>query len=109
MIEHLYRQSVVLFAADKLFSFQAVLPIMTPVLLICGMTTGVFTPTEGAIAACVWALILGFAWYRRLEENLKVNFKASAEEITAVMKHEFAVWQGTNAQRDDVTAVVFRL
>ena len=31
------------------------------------MTTGLFTPTEGAIAACVWALILGFAWYRTLE------------------------------------------
>ncbi|NBY33619.1 MAG: TRAP transporter large permease, partial [Betaproteobacteria bacterium] len=39
---------IVLFAADKLFNFQAVLPIMTPVLLIGGMTTGVFTPTEGA-------------------------------------------------------------
>ncbi|NBW69211.1 MAG: TRAP transporter large permease, partial [Betaproteobacteria bacterium] len=39
---------VVLFLADKLFNFQAVLPIMTPVLLIGGMTTGVFTPTEGA-------------------------------------------------------------
>jgi len=50
----------VLFAADKFFSFQAVLPIMTPVLLIGGMTTGVFTPTEGAIAACVWAIALGF-------------------------------------------------
>ena len=34
-------------------SFDAVLPIMTPVLLIGGMTTGIFTPTEGAIAACV--------------------------------------------------------
>ena len=40
------------------FKFDAVLPIMTPVLLIGGMTTGVFTPTEGAIAACVWALFL---------------------------------------------------
>ena len=46
---------------------------------------------------------------RRLEEILKVNFKASAEEITAAMKSEFAAWQGTNARRDDVTAVVFRL
>lgn len=47
--------------------------------------------------------------YRRLEEILKVNFKTSAEEITAAMKHDFAAWQGTNARRDDVTAVVFRL
>ena len=47
--------------------------------------------------------------YRRLEDILKVNFKASAEEIAASMKLEFAAWQGTNARRDDVTAVVFRL
>ena len=57
---------VLLFAADRIFRFQAVLPIMTPVLLIGGMTTGVFTPTEGAIAACVWAMVLGLAWYRTL-------------------------------------------
>jgi len=57
---------VVLFAIDRIFRFQAVLPIMTPVLLIGGMTTGLFTPTEGAIAACVWALVLGFLWYRSL-------------------------------------------
>ena len=47
--------------------------------------------------------------YRRLEEILKLNFVASAEEITAAMKSDFANWQGTNARRDDVTAVVFRL
>jgi serine phosphatase RsbU (regulator of sigma subunit) len=47
--------------------------------------------------------------YRRLEEILKTNCAASAEEIAAAMKREFAAWQGTNARRDDVTAVVFRL
>jgi serine phosphatase RsbU (regulator of sigma subunit) len=47
--------------------------------------------------------------YRRLEEILKANCKASTEEITAAMKHDFAAWQGANARRDDVTAVVFRL
>ena len=40
--------------------------ILTPVLLIGGMTTGIFTPTEGAIAACVWAMVLGLVWYRTL-------------------------------------------
>ncbi len=58
---------VLLFAADWKFKFEAVLPIMTPVLLIGGMTTGIFTPTEGAIAACVWALFLGLVWYRTLK------------------------------------------
>ena len=47
--------------------------------------------------------------YRRLEEILKANCAASAEEITAAMKREFSAWQGTSARRDDVTAVVFRL
>ena len=47
--------------------------------------------------------------YRRLEEILKANCTGSAEEIAAAMKLEFAAWQGTNARRDDVTAVVFRL
>ena len=56
-----------LFVLDKIFKFEALLPIMTPVLLIGGMSTGLFTPTEGAIAACLWAMILGFAWYRTLK------------------------------------------
>ena len=47
--------------------------------------------------------------YRRLKEVLKANCAANAEEITAAMKSEFAAWQGANARRDDVTAVVFRL
>jgi hypothetical protein len=47
--------------------------------------------------------------YRRLEEIFKNNRAASAEEIAATMKHDFAAWQGANARRDDVTAVVFRL
>jgi len=47
--------------------------------------------------------------YRRLEVILKSNCTGSAEEITAAMKREFADWQGANARRDDVTAVVFRL
>ena len=47
--------------------------------------------------------------YRRLEEILKANCAASAEEIAAAMKSDFSAWQGANARRDDVTAVVFRL
>ncbi len=75
----------VLFAADKVFDFQAVLPIMTPVLLIGGMTTGVFTPTEGAIAACVWAMILGFVWYRTLHFKLFVKICLDTVETTATV------------------------
>jgi len=70
---------ILLFAADRLFRFHAVLPIMTPVLLVGGMTTGLFTPTEGAIAACLWAMVLGFFWYRTL--SLKVFTKVCLETV----------------------------
>jgi TRAP-type C4-dicarboxylate transport system permease large subunit len=76
---------VVLFAADRFFNFQAVLPIMTPVLLIGGMTTGLFTPTEGAIAACVWAMVLGLAWYRTLSWKMFVKVCLDTVETTATV------------------------
>ena len=76
---------VVLFVADRIFKFQAVLPIMTPVLLIGGMTTGVFTPTEGAIAACVWAMVLGFFWYRTLNFKMFVKICLDTVETTATV------------------------
>ena len=47
--------------------------------------------------------------YRRLEEILKANCSLGAEEITAAIKSDFSAWQGTNARRDDVTVVVFKL
>ena len=76
---------VVLFAIDKLFKFQAALPIMTPVLLIGGMTTGIFTPTEGAIAACIWAMVLGFVWYRTLSIKMFVKVSLDTVETTATV------------------------
>ncbi len=76
---------VVLFAADWKFKFEAVLPIMTPVLLIGGMTTGVFTPTEGAVAASIWALFLGVFWYRTLSLKMLVKVSMDTIETTATV------------------------
>jgi TRAP-type C4-dicarboxylate transport system permease large subunit len=76
---------IVLFGADKYFGFQAVLPIMTPVLLIGGMTTGIFTPTEGAIAACLWAMVLGLAWYKTLTWKMFVKVCLDTVETTATV------------------------
>jgi len=74
-----------LFILDRIFRFEALLPIMTPVLLIGGMTTGLFTPTEGAIAACVWALILGLVWYRTLSLRLLVKVCLDTIETTSTV------------------------
>ena len=76
---------VSLFALDRVFKWQAVLPIMTPVLLIGGMTTGLFTPTEGAIAASAWALFLGLVWYRTMSWKLFVKVSLDTVETTATV------------------------
>src|SRR6266849_2559357 len=61
-------------------TFLAALPaLMTPAIIIGGMTFGWFTPTEAAIAACAWALILGIFLYRSL--SLKQFYKVSMDTI----------------------------
>src|SRR6476620_8479829 len=41
-------------------TFIAAFPaLLTPAIIIGGMTFGWFTPTEAAIAACAWAIVLG--------------------------------------------------
>src|SRR5918993_5481402 len=74
-----------LLAADRYFRFNAVLPIMTPVLLIGGMTTGVFTATEGAIAACMWSLFLGIAWFHTLSWKMLIKVSMDTIETTATV------------------------
>jgi len=76
---------MLLLAADRWFRFNAVLPIMTPVLLIGGMTSGVFTATEGAIAACVWALFLGLVWFHTLNWKMLVKVSMDTIETTATV------------------------
>ncbi len=71
---------------NMLFAFRrAFLPLMLPVLLIGGMRIGAFTPTEGAVAACAYALFLGVVVYRTL--SLKAFVKVSIEtiEVSAVI------------------------
>src|SRR3954470_23400407 len=74
-----------LLVLDKLFAFSAVMALLTPVLLIGGMTMGVFTPTEGAIAASMWALFLGLVWYRTLDWRRLVKLTMDTIETTATV------------------------
>ena len=75
----------VLLLLDRLFNFSAVMALLTPVLLIGGMTMGVFTPTEGAIAASMWALFLGLAWYRTLDWRRLIKITMDTIETTATV------------------------
>ena len=66
-------------------SLHAVLPLMTPAILLGGIWTGWFTPTEAAGVAVAYALILGTAIYRELgwKEVLQV-FMESARDTAAI-------------------------
>lgn len=41
--------------------------LMTPIILIGGIVTGFFTPTESAAVACVYALIIGIFFYHTIK------------------------------------------
>src|SRR5436305_4336947 len=61
-------------------TFIAALPaLLTPAIIMVGMTFGWFTPTEAAIAACAWALMLGTFLYRSL--SLKQFYKVTMDTI----------------------------
>ncbi len=44
----------------------AALPLMTPVIIVGGILSGQFTPTEASVVACLWALVLGLVVYRSI-------------------------------------------
>lgn len=74
---------------DRLLKFEAFMALLTPVILIGGMASGLFTPTEAAVAAVAWALFLGFVWYRTL--NLRMLVKISMETIETTASVLFIV------------------
>ena len=76
---------VAFLVADKVFRFEAFMALLTPVILIGGMASGLFTPTEAAVAAVAWALFLGFVWYRTLSWRMLVKVSMETIETTAVV------------------------
>ena len=70
---------------DKLFRFDALMALLTPVILIGGMASGLFTPTEAAVAAVFWALFLGFVWYRTLTLRMLLKISMDTIETTATV------------------------
>jgi tripartite ATP-independent transporter DctM subunit len=79
----------VLLALDWYFDFSAVMALMAPVILIGGMTLGLFTPTEAAVAAVIWSLFLGLVRYRSM--TLKTLVKATFDTIETTASVLFIV------------------
>ena len=98
--------------ADWYFKFSAVMALMTPMLLIGGMTAGLFTPTEAAVAACAWALYLGLFRYRTM--TFRSVAKATFETIETTASVLFIVssaaifgWLLTATKLTDVLSNAF--
>jgi tripartite ATP-independent transporter DctM subunit len=67
-------------------SFLVGLPsLFTPVIIIGGIATGIFTPTEAAIAAVFYGLFLGLVVYRSLSFRDLVHVSMETVETTAII------------------------
>lgn len=67
-------------------SFQeAIWGLLAPVVILGGMRTGLFTPTEAAVVAVVYGLLVGLAIYRTLHWRDVWRLLAEAGEISGVV------------------------
>lgn len=64
---------------------RAFLSLLTPVIIVGGILGGLFTPTEAAIAACAYALVLGVLVYRTLTFRKIKAISMETVETTAVV------------------------
>ncbi|QEM82057.1 TRAP transporter large permease [Halomonas binhaiensis] len=64
---------------------RAFLSLLTPVIIVGGIVSGAFTPTEAAIAAVVYALLLGGVVYRTLTWRRLLKVSMETIETTAVI------------------------
>jgi tripartite ATP-independent transporter DctM subunit len=62
-----------------------ILAMMTPVILLTGMFSGLFTPTEAAAVASTYALLLGLVIYRTLKPADIVNILVNTVETVGVV------------------------
>lgn len=62
---------------------EGFLPILTPVIILLGIYTGIFTPTESAAIVVVYSIFLGLVVYREL--NVKTLVKVFRESSTDVV------------------------
>ncbi len=62
---------------------HAILPLMTPIIIIGGIGWGIYTPTEAAIAATFYCMFLGMVVYRTLDFKHIIRVTMDTVETTA--------------------------
>lgn len=76
--------------SEVMISFIKVIPaLLVPAIIVLGILSGAFTPTESAAIACIMALIVGFFFYRELKvKNLPsifINTAVTTATITLLI------------------------
>jgi len=64
---------------------EAFFPLLTPVIIIGGIVTGAFTPTESAVAAVAYSLVLGLVIYRTLSWRHLVRVSIDTIKTTSAI------------------------
>src|ERR1700720_2622195 len=64
---------------------ESIWALLTPVILLGGMFSGLFTPTEAAAVACLYALFLGFVVYRTLSMKDLPAILINTAETTGIV------------------------
>jgi tripartite ATP-independent transporter DctM subunit len=73
------------FRALGITFLKSSLAIATPAIILGGMFSGLFTPTEAAAVACLWALFLGFVVYRTLKLSDLTPILINSVETTGIV------------------------
>ena len=75
---------------------SACLPLLAPIIIIGGILSGIFTPTEASVVVCVYAAILGFAYkdlkMKDLPEIFWKSIKQSAGLLFIMAAANFFGW-----------------
>jgi tripartite ATP-independent transporter DctM subunit len=67
------------------YTWEGLLALALPVIIIGGMKMGVFTPTEAAVVAAVFSFVVGMFVYRELQWSKLYGLILSAGKTTAVV------------------------
>lgn len=72
--------------SEVFVSFVKVIPaLLVPTIIIVGILSGVFTPTESAAFACLVALIVGFFFYKELDLRKLPTILVNTAVTTAII------------------------
>jgi len=64
---------------------DAFLPLMAPVIIIGGILSGLFTPTEASVVLCIYAMFLGFLYKDLKLKDLPEIFWTSIKQTVSLM------------------------